>query len=130
MALASFIAGETISVGNAVYVAANGFIYKASSLTELQASAVGVAIDSGVSGSLVRVNPDHLYVGYSGMLAGEYRYLSVLNSGQLVSYSGWASEFSTISGNAYLETIGRAVTSSGLEVEPSTPIYVVNPLPT
>lgn len=128
MAIASFQAGEAISAGNAVYVEANGLLYKASSLNQTQASVVGVAIEAGSLGSLVRVNTDNIYTGYSGLNPGEYRYLSILNSGQLVSYSGWATELSTIAVNAYLETVGRAVTSSGLEVESSTPLYVVNPI--
>lgn len=128
MALASFIAGEAISAGNAVYVQANGLLYKASSLNKTQASVIGVAVEAGSLGSLVRVNTDNIYTGYNGLNPGEYVYLSVLNSGQLVSYSGWAAELATISGNVYLETVGRAVTTSGIEVETSTPLYVVNPV--
>lgn len=127
MSLASFIAGEAISAGNAVYVGSTGLLYKANALNQTQASVVGVAIESGSSGSLVRVNTDHIYAGYTGLNPGEYRYLSILNSGQLVAYSGWAAELATISVDAYLETVGRAVTTSGLEVEASTPLYVVNP---
>lgn len=127
MALASFIAGEAISAGNAVYVGANGLLYKANSLNKTQASVVGVAIEAGSSGSPVRVNTDKVYTGYTNLVPGDYQYLSVVNSGQLVSYSGWAAELATISVDAYLETVGRAVTPSGVEVETSIPIYVVNP---
>ena len=108
MAIASFQAGEAISAGNAVYVEANGLLYKASSLNQTQASVVGVATEAGSLGSLVRVNTDNIYTGYSGLNPGEYRYLSILNSGQLVSYSGWATELSTIAVNAYLETVGQS----------------------
>lgn len=128
MALASFIAGEAISAGNAVYVEANGLLYKASSLNQTQSSVVGVAIEAGSLNSLVRVNTDNIYTGYSGLNPGEYRYLSILNSGQLVTYSGWAAELATISADVYLEIVGRAVTTSGVEIETSTPLYVVNPV--
>ena len=127
MALASFRAGEAISAGEALYVSSSGFVYKASAINIDQAAVVGVAIDSGAAGSLIRVNCDNIQATYSGLTPGEYQYLSVANSGQLVNYSTWATELADISSDAYLEQIGRAVTTSGVEVEVSRPLYTVNP---
>jgi len=126
MALTSFKAGESISAGQAVYVSSTGLIYKASSFTRDQASVIGVAIDSGVAGDLIRVNPDGVYSEYSGLTPGELQYLSVTTSGQLVNYTTWATELATVSLDVYQEVIGRAITSSGVEVELSKPFYTVN----
>jgi hypothetical protein len=127
MALTSFKAGESISAGQAVYVASTGFVYKASSLTRDQASVIGIAIDSGAAGDLIRVNPDGVYSDYSGLTPGELQYLSVTTSGQVVNYSTWVSELATVGYDPYQETIGRAITSSGVEVELGRPLYTVNP---
>jgi hypothetical protein len=129
MAIASFRAGEAISAGQAVFVSSTGFIYKASCLNPTQASVVGVSLDSGVSGDLLRVTTDSVYAGYSGLTPGEYRYLSISTSGSLVPYSTWLSQLATTVSGAYLESVGKAITSSGLEVEPTAPLFVVYPLP-
>lgn len=126
MAIASFIAGETISAGDAVYVGANNLIYKAIATNLTQSSVVGVAIDSGQSGALLKINTDALYFSYSGLTAGNTLYLSIANSGQLVSYSTFSSQLasSSLSG-AYLESVGRAVSSSGIEIEVGKPVYII-----
>lgn len=128
MATTSFIAGESISAGQAVYVQASGFIYKANGTNATQASVAGVAVDNGVSGSLVRVQSDAVYATYSGLTPGEFRYLSVLTSGQLVSYSAWAGELNSTSlSGAYLTNAGRCISSSGFSVEVQPPIFISNP---
>ncbi len=128
MAITSFRAGEAISAGDFVYVSAAGFIYKASAVSQDQASSVGVALDSGSSGSLIRVNSDALYTSFSGLTPGDYQYLSVSSSGSIVSYSGWEASLSTTSyPGAYLTVVGRAVTTTSVEVEISKPLFVVNP---
>lgn len=127
MAIASFLAGETISAGQAVYVSSAGLVYKAVAQTSEQASVAGVAIDSGGFGDLVRVNLDALYTDYTGLTPGDLQYLSIVNSGQLVDYSTWETELSTVSVDAYLSVVGRAVTTSGVSVEIKRPQYVVNP---
>jgi hypothetical protein len=127
MAVTSFLAGEDISQGDAVYVDTNGFVYKACGQYLNQASVVGVAIDAGTLGRLIRIATDNIYNGFSGQLPGEYKYLSILTSGQLVSYSGWQSEFLSTGYDSYLTVVGRAVTTSGLAVESSTPTVISNP---
>lgn len=128
MALTSFKAGEAISAGDSVYLSSTGFLYKASAVYKNQASAIGIAIDSGSAGSLIRVNTDFLYTSASGLTPGEYRYVSVLVSGANVSYNTWVSDLAaTAYEGAYLTTLGRVVTSSGVEVETSKPIFISNP---
>jgi hypothetical protein len=127
MAIASFIAGEPISAGQAIYVSSAGLIYKASALTSDQASVAGIAIDAGAFGDLIRVNTDSLYTGYSGLTPGELQYLSITASGQLVNYTTWETQLSNSAIDAYLELVGRAVSTSGISVEISKPQYIVNP---
>ena len=125
MAITSFRAGETISAGQAVYVASTGLIYKASSLTQDQASVVGVAIDSGVAGELLRVNSDAIYTQYASLTPGNLHYLSATTSGEVVPYDVWASGYNLTVSGCCLEVIGRAVSSSGLAIELGKPNFVV-----
>jgi hypothetical protein len=128
MAVTSFKAGEAISAGDLVYVSSTGYLYKASALLFDQASVVGVAIDAGFAGSLVRVNCDSVYPSASGVTPGEYRYLSVLASGQHVPYATWASQLgSTTYEGAYLTNIGRATSTTSVEIEVNKPLFIVNP---
>lgn len=127
MAITSFRAGEAISAGQAVYVSSAGLIFKASSLTQDQASVVGIAIDSGAAGDLLRVNSDAIYSEYSGLTPGDLQYLSITASGQVVNYATWEAQLATVSINPYQELIGRAITSSGVAVETGKPRYIVNP---
>lgn len=127
MAITSFRAGEAISAGQAVYVSSAGLIFKASSFTQDQASVVGIAIDSGVSGELIRVNSDAVYNEYSGLNPGDLQYLSITTSGQVVDYATWEAQLATVNLNPYQELIGRAITSSGVAVEVGKPRYVINP---
>lgn len=125
MAIASFKAGETIAAGNAVYIDSNSLIYKASALNTTQASVGGLAIDSGVAGDLIRVNTDSVYTGLTGLTPGEFQYLSVATSGALVDYPTWATEFASLAADAYITTVGRAVTPTSLDIQISTPSLVV-----
>jgi hypothetical protein len=125
MAITSFRAGEAISAGQAIYVSSVGLIFKASSLTQDQASVAGIAIDSGVTGDLIRVNSDAIYNSYSGLTPGNIRYLSATTSGLLVSYTVWASGYNLTSSGCYLEPVGRAITSSGLAIEIGKPQFIV-----
>lgn len=127
MAVTSFRAGEAISAGQAVYVSSVGLAFKASSVTQDQASVAGIAIDSGVTGDLIRINSDAIYNSYSGLTPGETQYLSVTTSGQVVNYATWAAQSATVGFNPYQEVIGRAISSSGVAVELGRPLYVVNP---
>jgi len=128
MAINSFKAGESISAGDAVALNSSGLLFKANALELDTASVVGVALDAGSAGALIRVNADAIYSGGSGYNPGEYRYLSLLASGVNVDYSAWASGLAlTAYEGAYLSIVGRAITSTKLEVETSRPLSVTNP---
>ena len=128
MAITSFIAGEVISSGDVVSLNTAGFIFKAIAVYFQQASSIGIAIDSGNPGDIIRVNNDDIYTGLSGLFPGETRYVSLLVSGQHQSYSEWASGLinSTYSG-AYLAAVGQALSPSSLSVEVSKPFLINNP---
>lgn len=124
MALLSFVAGGAIAQNDIVYVDSTGLIHKASATTRPQATAVGVALDSGSAGSLIRVNPDSISATFSGFVPGEYQYLA-LTSGQVVDYADWYTSLGTSSlEGAYLTRLGRAVSPSGLEVEIGSPLFI------
>jgi hypothetical protein len=123
MAINSFKAGESISAGDAVALNSAGLLVKANALEFDTASVVGVAIDAGA-----RVNADAIYDGGSGFTPGEYRYLSAFASGVNVNYAAWASGLAlTAYEGAYLSIVGRALTTTKLEVETSRPLFVTNP---
>ena len=125
MTIASFRAGQTISTGDVVYVGASGLLYEASAAYRDQASVVGLAIEGGSAGSLIRVNTDAVYSNASGLVPGEIRYVSLLTSGQHVNYSGFVAEVrSTSYSGVYLTVVGKAVTTSGIEVEAGKPFFI------
>ena len=128
MAIASFSAGEFITSGQAVYVNNTGKLFLASSADKTTSSVVGVAIDTGAVNTLIRVNLDSIYYGYTDLIPGDKQYLSITNSGQIVSYSGWRQELTTYADNAYLQYIGRAISTSGIEIELTPPLFISYPL--
>jgi hypothetical protein len=126
MAIAAFRAGEAVSANDFVYVSSGGFIFKASGDTEAKASAVGVALDPGAVGSLVRVDTDSVVEGFSGLTPGLLYYISIAVSGTVVPYSTWGTELSSVTGSgAYLTTAGRATSTTKLEVELTRPTFVI-----
>jgi len=125
MAITSFIAGEAISAGNAVYVNNSGFLYKAIATNQQQAAAVGVSLDTATPSNLVRVASDCIYTSLNSLTPGNLQYLSVATSGNIVTYSDWQTELNatTLSG-AFLTSVGRALTTTTIDVEIQKPIYV------
>lgn len=124
MAIVSFTAGGSITAGDVVTLDSSGLAHKATALTIDQATAVGVAIDSGITGNLIRVNADSVYAQFSGLTPGEDQFVSVI-SGQIVNYPAWIS--GVVSGGygyGYMTRIGRAVSTSGLDVEIERPVFV------
>jgi len=125
MAINSFIAGEAISAGNAVYVTSSGYLYRAIATNETQASVVGLSLDTVVVSGLARVVSDFIYPNSSSLTPGDFQYLSVATSGNVVSYLTWQTELNatTLSG-AFLTNVGRALSTTSLEVEVQKPIYI------
>lgn len=127
MAVASFKAGETIAAGDAVYVSSSGFIYKASAQSFDQASVVGLALESGTAGAILRVDTDGVYASASGLSINAYQFLSIAASGSYVDYSTWQTELAAASSVVYLTTLGRATGSTTLSVEIEPPVSVLPP---
>ena len=128
MAITSFRAGEAISAGDVVFVSASGFLYRSIADQLDQAATIGVAIDGGAQGSLIRVNNDSLYLDATSLVPGQYQYVSLLSSGQYEDYTAWASGFALTSYDAaYLTIVGRATSTTSIEVEVSKPLQIVNP---
>jgi hypothetical protein len=125
MAITSFIAGEAISAGNAVYVTSSGYLYKAIATNQTQAAVVGLAVDTVIASGLTRVITDSIYSNSSSLTPGNFQYLSVATSGSVVSYATWQTELNatTLSG-AFLTNIGRALSTASLAVEVQKPTYV------
>ena len=109
MAIASLIASENISAGNAVYVTSAGLAAKADALTEAKASVAGIAVDTVSTGGIVRINVDGVYSGYSGLTPGEFRFLSITTAGSLVSYDEFAAELVTVTPDVYLTNVGLSL---------------------
>ena len=128
MAIASFTAGEAITAGQAVYVDSGGKLFKASGGSQTTASVAGIAVDTGSAGTLLRVNVDAPYYGYDNLVPGDKHFLSIVNSGQITTYSGWLEEFDTYADVAYLQYVGRAIVTSGIEIELSSPVQINYPI--
>jgi hypothetical protein len=126
MAFAAFRAGEAISAGDAVYVNSSSLLFKGSGATLTEASIVGVAIDGGAVGQLLRVNLDGVYDGLSGLTPGEYQYLSVTVPGAIVNYDTWVNTVPLLNLDPFLTRVGRALKTDAIEVEIAKPVTFVN----
>ena len=127
MAIVSFKAGESISAGDAVFVSASGFAYKAIATSFENAFVAGVAINGGSAGNLIRVNSDSVYDSSFTFVPGVTQYLSFTTSGAYADYESISSSLGLTSyPGIYLSQVGKAVTTSKLEVETSVPIFLIN----
>lgn len=127
MAIASLIASENISAGNAVYVTSTGQAALAQADTVTKASVLGIAIDTVTSGAILRINADGVYTGYAGLTPGDFRYLSINTPGSLISYGEFLVELASVSIDPFLTNVGRVITSTTLSIETIPPQLVVNP---
>jgi len=123
--LVSFRAGQAIAAGDAVTINASGLLYKASALEERTSRVVGLAITAGSTNDLITVNKDSYFAALSGLTPGSSVYLSVTSGVLSPSYSDWINEVqSTTTTSAYVTNLGRSVTSSGLSIEISKPVFL------
>ena len=128
MAITSFIAGGAISAGDAVSLNTSSLLFRSIASNFEQASTIGIAIDSGVAGSLIRVNNDNIYTSASGLTPGETRYVSLLTSGQHEPYAVWISGLvNTTYSGAYLAPVGKSLSSTSISVETEKPFLINNP---
>jgi hypothetical protein len=126
MAIASFIAGEAISANDAVYLDSNSLLRKSIATSFTQASVVGVALNSGNTGTLVSVNTDSIQSGFTSLVPGDFQYVSAITSGSLVSYNSWAAQLSTTTlSGLFLSPIGRALTPTSVEIELTIPTHII-----
>jgi hypothetical protein len=126
MAIASFTAGEAISANDAVYLDSNSLLRKSIATSFTQASVVGVALNSGNTGTLVSVNTDSTQSGFTSLVPGDFQYVSAVTSGSLISYNSWAAQLSTTTlSGLFLSPIGRALTPTSVEIELSIPTYII-----
>lgn len=130
MAVVSFIAGESISRGDAVFITDGGTVVRAISRFTGYADVVGIALNDAEFGQGIYVNiDDTVNIPGASFTPGDILYLSPTNSGAIVNYQGFQSEFDAaqISG-AYLSKIGTALDSSLLKIETKLP-YLFGPGP-
>jgi len=122
--LVSFRAGQAITAGDVVTVNASGLLYKASAVAENTARVVGLAINGGGVNELITVTKDSYFASLSGLTPGSSVYLSITSGALNSSYSSWITQVNGASlSGAYITNIGRAVTTSGLNVEISKPLF-------
>lgn len=117
-------AGGSISANDFVFVNSAGLAFKSCALTQAQATTVGVALSSASAGSLFQVESDSVVATFSGLTPGSMQYVAV-SSGSIAEYPVWIN--SVVSGGyvgAYLSPVGRAVTTSGIEIERGLPTFI------
>lgn len=124
--MASFylVTGDNVSANDVVFVNPAGLAFKASALTQNQATAVGVALTAAPAGGQVKIETDSYLATFSGLTPGEMQYVAV-SSGQIANYPTWIN--SVVSGGytgAFLTSVGRALTSSGIELERGLPTFI------
>jgi len=127
MAILAFRAGEAIQAGDAVYVDSSPFVYKGLGDTQEKSSVIGIAEDRGNIGDLIRINTDNICYKLTGFDVNEYLFLSFIQPGLVVDYATWESDLSSAAFNPYLTRVGRALSSTAVEVEINKPVSFVNP---
>lgn len=123
--LVSFRAGQAITAGDVVTISTSGLLYKASATSERTARVVGLAITAGEANDLVTVNKDSYFASLSGLTPGSSVYLSITSGVLSPSYAAWISGVQTTSlSGVYVTNLGRAITSSGVSIEISRPVFL------
>jgi len=109
-------AGEALNLGDAVYLANNGRVYKAGrTTTRAAANVLGLARASAAGAAAVVVVARGKIEGLTGLTPGAEYFL-----GTNGSYSSTA----PVGGGIYLTMIGQALSSSTLDVQPQTPMLL------
>jgi len=124
MAIVSFRAATAITAGQPVTVGSGGTIYPSSATNLTNAKCVGLAIDTGDSGRLIRVNKDYLFNNLSGLTPGNINYLGLTSGVINPSYATLIAEVqnSSFASNFCLVSLGTAVSASGLNIEIARPV--------
>jgi hypothetical protein len=121
VALTVFRAGENINAGDIVAVTSNSVARKAVVGDATRFKAVGVAITSGPAGSPFQVIVDGEVHTFSGLVPGDFLYLSNTPGSYYTSYYPIVSGLSdTLYGSANVAPFARAISTSGAVLQPST----------
>lgn len=109
-------AGEALVVGDAVYMAVDGKVYKARNTgTRQQASVLGLARDAATADTGVVIVVRGKIDGLSGLTVGSEYFLGV---------NGAYSVTPPIGGGSYLAMIGQALSATQLDVQPQNPVLL------
>lgn len=109
-------AGESLSLGDAVYLANDGLVYKAGNATTRSAANVlGLARSAATASTAVVVVARGKIEGLSGLTPGAEYFLG--------SSGGYSTTAPTGSGH-YLTMIGQALSTTKLDVQPQTPMLL------
>lgn len=109
-------AGEALALGDAVYLANDGLVYKAGSTTTRNAANVlGLARAAAAAAGAVVVVARGKIEGLSGLTPGGEYFLGTGGAYSTTAPTG--------SGN-YLTMIGQALSASTLDVQPQTPMLL------
>lgn len=129
MALVSFRAFTNINAGQLVTLGPSGTIFPSSAANLNNSKCVGVALDSGAATDLIRVDQDSIQYIFSGQTAGNIPYLSITSGTIQPSYAAFQTEVNASAlTSAYLVPLGRAISSSGINIEIGRPVFVSVPV--
>ena len=120
MALTIFRAGESINVGDIVAVTSDSVASKAVVGDATRFKAVGVAVSPGAPSAPFQVVVDGEVHTFSGLVPGDFLYLSNTPGGYYTSYYPIVSGISdTLYGSANVAPFARAISTSGVVLQPS-----------
>ena len=129
MALVSFRALTSIIAGQPVTLTSGGAIYPSSAANLTNAKCVGIALDSAGATGLVRVDKDRIQYIFTGQTTGNLAYLGLASGTIKSSYSALQTEVNASAyTSVYLVSLGRAVSTSGLNIEIKPPVLIGTPI--
>jgi hypothetical protein len=129
MAIVSFRAATAITAGQPVTVGSGGTIYPSSAANAVNARCVGIALDTVPVGGLARVDKDKIQYIFTGQTAGSVPYLSITSGTIQPTYTAFQTEVNASAlSTVHCVTLGRAVSSSGINIEISRPSLVYTPV--
>ena len=123
MALTIFRAGESINVGDIVAVTSDSVARKAVVGDATRFKAVGVALSSGSLHAPVQVLVDGEVHTFSGLVPGDFLYLSNTPGQYYTSYYPIVSGVQdTLYSSSNVAPFARAISSSGVVLQPSSSV--------
>ena len=127
MAIVSLVAGETIDIGDVLYVDTDGKVKLAQATSRAKSSVAGIAINPGATGDIIRVDIDGVFRGYSGMEVGTYMYVSLLNPGQLVTFAQFTADIVSVTTDGFLTNVGEVLEPETITINIEPPQAIPNP---